>query len=149
MSKYQSATTNCIHSMCRRNGLNVEEIYGKSKVLLKTYREVCWAASARAEELCSAETFACGGQLSTALTYLAEFAPDTKREIFEDRTQSLFETRWLTELVEDTMCRVHRFFRDGELYYRILHLCYFDTFVYSALYAGASAGLPRMGSGAV
>ena len=100
MSKYQSATTNCIHSMCRRNGLNVEEIYGKSKVLLKTYREVCWAASARAEELCSAETFACGGQLSTALTYLAEFAPDM--EVLCAKAGGRYVSYKLSELLPHT-----------------------------------------------
>ena len=43
MSKYQSATTNCIHSMCRRNGLNVEEIYGIIKNVVddkRTYQNM-------------------------------------------------------------------------------------------------------------
>ena len=68
--------------------------------------------------------YCCGTDLDGALLYLEEFAPDREREAFEQRVKTLFETRWMTELVEKAMEKVREFPAYGELYFEILSKSY-------------------------
>ena len=56
----------------------------------------------------------CAGNL------LEAFAPDRERQRFEARIRTLFETRWMMELVEQAMMRVKEFPDNGDQYYDIL-----------------------------
>ena len=72
-----------------------------------------------------------GSDLHSALVYLETFAPDEARERFEERIRSLFETKWIIELVENTMLRVRDYPCRGYLYFEILSKCYLTRFKYS------------------
>ena len=41
-----------------------------------------------------------------SLIYLENFAPDEARERFEERIRSLFETKWIIELVDMAMLKM-------------------------------------------
>lgn len=73
----------------------------------------------------------CGSDLDGALIYLEEFAPDRERERFESRIKTLFETRWMMELVENAMVKVKEFPDGGDMYFDIINKCYLDRWKYT------------------
>ena len=99
------AMTN-IRMLCRVQHLDERALYARSKLILSIYRDVCWSAVGRANDIESDLMETCGSALDSALIYLETFAPDETREQFEERVQSLFETRWIIDLIENTMVRI-------------------------------------------
>ena len=73
----------------------------------------------------------CSWDLNSALMYLENFAPNEKRERFAETIQSLFQVKWMVEIVDAAMVRVRDFPLDGELYSEILSLFYLSRFQYS------------------
>lgn len=69
--------------------------------------------------------------LDGALLYLEEFAPDVERERFEAKVKTLFETRWMIELVDTAMIRVKEFPYGGDQYFEILSKCYLTKWKYT------------------
>ena len=124
MGRKNTGVWNSIRSMCRMYELDMDVLYQKSRMLLSIYREACWSASGRADMVAEDIRYCCGTDLDGALLYLEEFAPDREREAFEQRVKTLFETRWMTELVEKAMEKVREFPAYGELYFEILSKSY-------------------------
>ena len=77
-------------------------------------------AEAVSEDICCY----CGSDVDGALIYLETFAPDEQKARFEARIQSLFESRWMMEMVEGAMSRVYEFPDGGNLFYDILNKAY-------------------------
>ena len=123
------AMTN-IRMLCRVQHLDERALYARSKLILSIYRDVCWSAVGRANDIESDLMETCGSALDSALIYLETFAPDETRGQFEERVQSLFETRWIVELIESTMVRIRDYPVRGDLYCEILNLCYLNRFKY-------------------
>ena len=109
LSRHNTEAWNAIHSMCRLQELDEENLYQKSKLLLNIYRRVCWTTIGRADYVAEEMCLYCGSDLDGALLYLEEFAPDVERERFEAKVKTLFETRWMIELVDTAMLRVKEF----------------------------------------
>ncbi|MCD8197926.1 MAG: hypothetical protein LUE24_12305 [Lachnospiraceae bacterium] len=130
MSRKNTQTLNSIHMMCRMDGLDEKLLYQRSKMILSTYRSICWSAMGRADEVREDLACYCGTELDEALIYLETFAPDEARVRFEERVKTLFETRWMTELVENTMVRVRAYPCSGDLYCELLSKCYLTCFKY-------------------
>lgn len=120
MKKKESKAWRQLCISCRLKHLNETDLCMRAKLLLMMYRNVCWAASGRAEGVKSSLQSCCGNSLDAALSYLEAFAPDQEKEVFEERIYSLFETRWLVSLIEETMQRVKEYPDYGEYYFRIL-----------------------------
>lgn len=110
--------------------LDEKELYARSKLILSGYRDICWSTIGRADQVREDLVCYCSSQLDDALIYLETFAPDETREQFEERVRTLFETRWMIELVESTMLRVRDYPCHGELYCEILSKCYLTCFKY-------------------
>ncbi len=66
---------------------------------------MCWSTIDRANDVCDTLICTYGASLDGALIYLETFAPDEARERFEERIRSLFETRWIIELVDMAMVK--------------------------------------------
>ena len=130
MAKNQSQAIGCIRSLYRASDLNEEKTYRKARLLLGIYRDVCWSAIGRSDEA-KEDLELCGGELDRALTYLEIFAPEEERDRFETKVKSLFETRWMVELMERAMMKSRDFPHNGELYFEILSKCYLDRFKYT------------------
>ena len=131
MSRKNTEAWNSIRSMCRMDSLDENEIYQKSKMLLSIYRRVCWSTIGRADLIADEMCFYCGSDLDGALIYLEQFAPDKEKERFESRIRTLFETRWMIELVDTAMLKVKEFPANGDLYFDILSKCYLSKFKYT------------------
>lgn len=71
-----------------------------------------------------------GDSLDGALIYLENFAPDEARERFEERIRSLFETKWIIELVDMAMLKIREYPDKGALYCEIISKAYLNRFKY-------------------
>lgn len=131
MSRKNTQALNSIQRICHIQKISMDDVYARAKLLLSIYRDVCWSTAYRAEEMEESLICYCSGQLSEALVYLESFAPQEKKMQFEERVQSLFETRWMIELVDSAMIKVREFPYNGELYFQILSRCYLDKFKYT------------------
>ena len=131
MSRKNTQAINSIQRICQVQKLVMDDIYTRAKLLLSIYRDVCWSTAIRAEELEDNLVCYCSNQLSDALVYLETFAPQEKKAEFEERVQSLFETRWMIELVDNAMLKVREFPHNGILHHEILSRCYLDKFKYT------------------
>ena len=103
MSRKNTEAWNSIRSMCRMDNIDEKEMYQKAKMLLSIYRRVCWSTVGRAEAVSEDICCYCGSDVDGALIYLETFAPDEQKARFEARIQSLFESRWMMEMVEGAM----------------------------------------------
>lgn len=130
MSRNNAQALNSIRMLCRMQQVEEKVLYERAKLILSIYRDVCWSAVGRADEVHDELIYTCGSDLDSALVYLETFAPDEARERFEERIHSLFETRWMIELVENTMLRVRDYPCRGDLYCEILSKCYLTRFKY-------------------
>lgn len=130
MSRKNTKALKDIQSLCRLQHLHPEALYARAKMVLSTYRGVCWSTVGRAEEIQDQMVCYCGTELDGALMYLETFAPDEVREQFEERIASLYETRWMIELMENAMLHVRDYPEQGELYFEILSKCYLTRFKY-------------------
>lgn len=131
MSRKNTQALNSIQRICQIQKLEMADVYAKAKLLLSIYRDVCWSAAIRAEELEDNLIYYCSGQLSDALLYLETFVPEEKKVQFEERVQALFETKWMIELVDSAMIKVKEFPYNGEMYFEIISRCYLDKFRYT------------------
>lgn len=134
MAKQATRATSRIKAMCKASGFEEKELYKRAKLLLEIYRDICWSSTLQAEEtkqnLFDYSMEYCSNDLDSALIYLETFAPDEGRERFEAKIRSLFEVRWMMEIVESTMVKVKNCPINGELYCSILSAYYLGNFMY-------------------
>lgn len=130
MSRKNTQTLNRIRRLCRIRNLDETVLYTRSKLILSAYRDICWSTAGRADQVREDLTYYCSSQLDDALIYLETFAPDEARENFEEQVKTLFETRWMIRLVEDTMVQVRNYPCNGDLYCKILSRCYLGCMKY-------------------
>ena len=72
-----------------------------------------------------------GRELEEGLLYLNDFAPTVEREKFEETVKSLFQTKWLVELVDSAMVKMRDFPYSPQLYFDIVFKCYLSRFRYT------------------
>ena len=130
MGRKDTRTLRNIRMICRMQNIDEEALYNRSKLILSIYRDICWSVMGRADRIHDEIVCTFGSNLDRALIYLETFAPDEARERFEERIRSLFETKWIIELVENTMLRVRDYPNRGDLYCEILSKCYLTCFKY-------------------
>lgn len=131
MSRRNTGAWNNICSLCEMDNIDGKQLYEKAKMLLGIYRRVCWSTIGRADTVAEEICYYCGSDLDGALLYLEEFAPEKEKEQFESRIKTLFETRWMVELVDSAMLKVHDFPENGQLYHEIISKCFLTKFRYS------------------
>ena len=96
--------------ICKSKKIDENEVYNKAKKLLEIYRDVCWETSEYADQVRENLMVDYGymsGDLDTALVYLENFAPDEKKERFAARIQSLFDVKWMVEIVDSAMIKYY------------------------------------------
>ena len=113
-----------IDGMCRGTCLNKEEIYKRYKFILEAYRDLCWK-TVRDVDLVREDLAAyCSSDMDDALIYLETFASDEDRDCFQARIQTLFDNRFMTEMIDVAISRVRAYPDYGKIYYDILTMCY-------------------------
>lgn len=127
MSRYNTQVLSNIRMLCRMQNIDEKVLYERAKLILSIYREVCWSTIDRANDVCDTLICTYGDSLDGALIYLENFAPDEARERFEERIRSLFETKWIIELVDMAMLKINilsMFIRTGSKY----TICFSDLY---------------------
>lgn len=130
MSRNNTQALHSIRMMCRMQQVDEKVLYDRSRLILSIYRDVCWSTMGRAEEVYDDLICTCGTSLDGALIYLETFVPNEARERFEEKIRSLFETKWIIELVDNAMGRIREYPCRGDLYCEILSKCYLSRFKY-------------------
>ena len=108
MGRNNTKAVKNIAKMYEQLGLAQDDIFHKTKLLLSIYRDVVWATLADCYCV-NEEIYYYGDDLTDALVYLKEFAPDVERSEFERRVCNLFENIPNTQpaiIDEDTWKRV-------------------------------------------
>ena len=106
--------------------LDTKEIYSKTKALLQLYQSVVWSVKNRADNLRREIAGTYGMQLSTALMYLSDLAPEKTKNSFEASVTMLFQSKWIIELLDLSLQYVQDYPLYGETYARLLHLRFMD-----------------------
>lgn len=98
MGRNNTKAVKNIAKMYEQLGLAQDDIFHKTKLLLSIYRDVVWATLADCNCV-NEEIYYYGDDLTDALVYLEEFAPDVERSEFERRLCNLFENKWMIDLI--------------------------------------------------
>ena len=99
MGRNNTKAVKNIAKMYEQLGLAQDDIFHKTKLLLSIYRDVVWATLADCNCV-NEEIYYYGDDLTDALVYLEEFAPDVERSEFERRVCNLFENKWMIDLIK-------------------------------------------------
>ena len=130
MGRKDTIVAKTIQKMYEQLHLDREDIFYKTKMLLGVYRDVVWITLNRSEGL-NEELFYYGDNLNSALVYLEQFAPDIERQEFENRVCSLFENKWMIDLIDTAMGKIYDYHHNGKLYHEILSKSYLTAFRYT------------------
>lgn len=130
MGRKDTKVVKSISRMYEQMNLDGSEILHKTKLLLGVYRDVVWATLHGVDEV-HEDIYYFGSELTDALVYLEEFAPDTEKAEFEAKVSSLFENKWMIDLIDKAMTRVYDYHNNGRLYHEILSKCYLTAFRYT------------------
>lgn len=130
MSRNNTQPLNNIRMLCRVQQVDEKTLYERARLILTIYRNVCWSTIGRAGEVYDGLICTYGANLDGALIYLETFAPDEARERFEERIQSLFETKWMIELVDMAMVKIRNYPCRGDLYCEIISKAYLSRYKY-------------------
>ena len=134
MGNNRNGSRKRIESICVSRMVKEDDVYNRARKLLEIYRDVCWETSEYANQVREDLTWEYGyvsGDLDSALLYLENFAPDEKRERFAAKIRSLFNVKWMIEIVDSAMIKVREFPLNGELYAHILSTYYLGRFQYT------------------
>ena len=101
MSRNNTQALQNIRMLCRMQQIDEKILYDRSRLILSIYRDVCWSARGRAEEVYDDLICTCGSSLDRALIYL-----------------------------ENAMGRIREYPCRGDLYCEILSKCYLSRFKY-------------------
>lgn len=130
MGRKDTVAAKTIQKMYDKLHLSQEDIFHKTKLLLRVYRDVVWITLNTSD--CVHEDLAYyGDDLDSALVYLEEFAPDIERQEFENRISALFENKWMIDLIDTAMRKIYDYHNNGKLYHEIISKSYLTAFRYS------------------
>ncbi len=110
---------------CRLVGLDAENAYRKTNVLLKLYRRINWFLRDKMNELHDITYESCFGDQET-LSYLLNFAPDKELELFQKKAVEAMKTKVLLRLIDHAIENVRDYPDNGSLYYSIFHVTYLN-----------------------
>lgn len=130
MGRNNTKAVKNIAKMYEQLGLAQDDIFHKTKLLLSIYRDVVWATLSDCNCV-NEEIYYYGDDLTDALVYLEEFAPDIERSKFERRVCNLFENKWMIDLIDKAMSKVYDYYNNGRLYHEILSKSYLTAFRYT------------------
>ncbi len=130
MGRKDTIAAKSIQKMYAQLNLNQADIFSKTKLLLGVYRDVVWITLNESDRV-NEELVYYGSDLNSALVYLEAFAPDTEKQEFERRISTLFENKWMVDLIETAMMKIYNYHNNGKLYHEILSKSYLTAFRYT------------------
>lgn len=130
MCRKVTSAMKMINSIFQAENMDVKELSAKAKMLLASYRHVCWASIGFCRVGSEEKYMICDDDIDQALTYLVEFSPTEDKRAFESNLKALFDSKWMMELVDDAMVQVKEFPDMGDLYFELLSKFYLSKFKY-------------------
>ena len=129
MCRRKSNAMQSIEALCASQNLSADRLSAKAKLLLGSYRRVCWASQGyytfqKDDYLISDD------EVDSALDYLLNFSPDEDRRQFERKLKSLFDAKWMMELVDEAMIQVREFPDMGNTYFEVISKFYLSKYKY-------------------
>lgn len=128
MCRRKTLAMQSIEDMCASQNMEPTELAGKAKLLLESYRRVCWAALGSCRTANDDGYCICDDDINRALEYLESYTASEPKIAFEQTLRTLFDSRWMVELVDDTMIQVKEFPDLGDTYFDILSKFYLSKF---------------------
>ncbi len=108
-------------------GLNIDDTYKKTDLLLKLYRKVCWSMEKHFEDLQEITYESCLGDTEN-LTYLLNFAPEKELDIFRSKAINAMQTKVLIDLIDKSIIKLREYPDNGIMYHSIIELKYIGYF---------------------
>ena len=130
MCIHKSSARKTINVMYAAEDLNQATYQTKAKLLLGSYRHICWASCGAFSLGNNDEYCFCDEEIDQALDYLMNFSPEEDKHLLERKLKALFDAKWLAELVDNTLIQVKEFPDTGELYFELLSKAYLSKFKY-------------------
>lgn len=130
MCRRKTYSMQTIEAMCASQDIEPEALFIKAKLLLGSYRRVCWASLGSCRLDNDDGYCICDDQIERALDYINAYPPNENRSVFERNLKTLFDSRWMVELVDSTMIQVKEFPDNGERYFEILSKYYLSKYKY-------------------
>ena len=130
MCRRKTYSMQTIEAMCASHNISPEDLLSKSKLLLGSYRRVCWASLGACQLQSDDSYFICDDNIEQALDYLRAYPPNEDRGVFERNLKTLFDSKWMVELVDTAMIQVKEFPDIGERYFEILSKYFLSKFKY-------------------
>lgn len=131
MCRRKSVALQSMNEMSVLQNMDAAELCAKAKMLLNSYRHICWASLGSFQTVNEADFFLCDESVDRALDYLYSYSPEEDRRSFERTMKMLCDSRLMVEIVNDTMVQVQEFPDHGNIYFEILSKCYLSKFKYS------------------
>ena len=98
--------------------------FEKAKTVLSIYRNVVWSIKNTADNILCESHATYGKELDTALLFLSEFAPEYKKQEFEDKVNYLFESKWLIGIIDNALKKISDYPVYGKIYFSIIYHYY-------------------------
>ena len=126
----KSSARKTINLMYESANMDPACFQAKAKLLLGSYRHVCWATLGAFSQINEADYFICDEEIDNALDYLMNFPPNEDRHLFERKLKALFDSKWMVDLVDNAMIQVKEFPYVGEIYFELLSKAYLSKLKY-------------------
>ena len=123
-------------------GLDVDETFKKTEIILKIYRKVAWCTGEELDELNEITYESCMGDTET-LSYLLNFAPDKEMETFRARAINAMQAKALLDLINKSITKLRTYPNNGKIYYSILNMKYMEYFDFDEAEILEQLGLER------
>src|ERR1035437_8868868 len=98
--KRESVVTRTFKKRYLEFGMNGEQAFHKTKLLLKIYRDVVWSVNERIDNAISWGYETNDKNINTGLDYLCNFAPDIDKEKFESEVCYIFENKCFIDIID-------------------------------------------------
>ena len=130
MCRRKSSAMQSIEAMCASQNMNAVELQAKAKLLLSSYRHVCWASLGSCQLESDEDYLVADETIERALDYLQTYSPSEDKNSFERNLKMLFDTKWMIELVDSAMVQVREYPGAGDEYFEILSKFFLSKFRY-------------------
>ena len=104
-----------------------QDVYHETELLLKLYRKVLFRVNQKLDQVQEESCESTRKDLSDYINSIVEFDSKKKKQKICERLISMGTSLCLLEVMEDALIILKDYPDDGELYYRIIRLSYFDS----------------------
>jgi len=121
--RIEDSATKRIMYLCNSYGLDKNEIYGKTLLVISVYHEIVWGSVKKQYD---GMAWALEKDFRTALAYLQGFPATEGKSGLQAKLLGLFQPGWFSELISDALNGISEYARNGDVYAEILNKRFFS-----------------------